>query len=48
MTEVGQYAYLLKRLDELSLLAPFARLYLHPVVSYWRKPDIDLAQVTFL
>ena len=34
MTQVGQYAYLSKRLDEPSRLAPFARLYLHPVTSY--------------
>ena len=39
MTQVGQSAYLPKRLDEPSLLALFARLCLHPVASYWRKTD---------
>ena len=34
MTEVGQYAYLPKRLNEPSRLAPFALLYLHPVASF--------------
>ena len=42
MTQVGQYAYLPRRLDEPSRLARFARLYLHPVASYWRKMDCDL------
>ena len=42
MTEVGQYAYLPKRLDEPSRLAPFVRIYLHPIARYWRKPDFDL------
>ena len=37
MTQVGQYAHPLKQLDEPSRLAPFARLYLHPVATYWRK-----------
>ena len=37
MAEVGQYAYLSKQVDEPSRLAPFARLYLHPVASYWQK-----------
>ena len=41
MIQVGQYAYLPKHLDEPSRLAPFARLYLHPVTSYWRKTDYD-------
>ena len=41
-TGVGQYAYLPRRLDEPSRLAPFARLYLHPVVIYWQKQDFDL------
>ena len=31
-----------KRLNELNRLAPFARLYLHPVATYWRKTDYDL------
>ena len=39
MTQVGQYAYRPKRFDEPSRLAPFARLNLHPVASYWRKTD---------
>ena len=42
MTQVGQYACLLKRLDEPCRLEPFARLYLQPVTSYWRKTDCDL------
>ena len=42
MTQVGQYAYLTKGLDEPSRLTPFARLYLHPVSSYRRKTDYDL------
>ena len=42
MTEVGQYADHPKRLDEPSRLAPFVRLCLHPVASYWRKLDFDL------
>ena len=42
MTQVGQYAYLPKRLDEPGHLAPFERLYLHPVSSYWRKTDCNL------
>ena len=37
MIQVCQYAYPMKRLDDPSRLAPFARLYLHPVVTYWRK-----------
>ena len=37
MTQVGQYTHTPKRLDEPSRLAPFARLYLHPVATYWRK-----------
>ena len=41
-TQVGQYAYLPKRLDEPSRLAPFARLYLYPDATYWRKTDCDL------
>ena len=39
MTQIGQYGHPLKRLDEPSRLAPFARHYLHPVVTYWRKMD---------
>ena len=39
MTQVGQFAFLPKRLDEPSILARFARLCLHPVASYWRKTD---------
>ena len=35
-------AHPLKRLDEPSLLAPFACLYLHPVATYWRKMDCDV------
>ena len=42
MTEVDQYAYLPKRIDEPSRLALFLRLYLHPVECFWRKPDFDL------
>ena len=42
MTQVGQYANFLKRLDEPSRLAPFARLYLHPVATRRRKTDYDL------
>ena len=42
MTQVGQYAHLPNRLDELSRLAPFARLHLHHVVTYWRKTYCDL------
>ena len=42
MTQVGQNAYLPKRLDEPSRLAPFARLYLHSVASYWRNTDCGL------
>ena len=37
MTQVGQYAHPLKRLHEPSCLAPFTRLFLHPVATYWRK-----------
>ena len=43
MTQVGQYAFLPKRLDELSRLALFAHPYIHPVASYWRKTDCDHA-----
>ena len=42
MTHVSQYAYLMKRLDDLSPLAPFARLYLHLVAGYWRKNGLQL------
>ena len=42
MTQVGQYAHPLNRLDEPGRLAPFARLYLHPVATYWRKADCDV------
>ena len=42
MTQVGQHAYLPKRLDEPSRLAPFARVYLHLVASYWRKTDCGI------
>ena len=42
MTQVGQYAHLPKRLEELSRLAPFARLCLRAVATYWRKTDCDL------
>ena len=41
MTEVGQYAHLPSRLDEPGRLAPFARLYLHPVSSYCLKLDFN-------
>ena len=37
MTQLGQYAHPLKQLGQPSRLAPFARLYLHPVATYWRK-----------
>ena len=37
MTQVGQYAYILKRFDETSRLALSARLYLHSVAIYWQK-----------
>ena len=37
MTQVGQYAYLPKRPDEPSRLAPIANLYLHPVARYGEK-----------
>ena len=49
MTQAGQYAHLPKRLDEPCRLASSARLYLHPVASYWRKTDCDLMlpQMTF-
>ena len=48
-TEVDQYAYIPKHLDELSRLALFVHLYLHPVASYWRKKDCGLMwpQMTF-
>ena len=42
MSQVSQYAYQSKRIDEQSRWAPFARLYLHPVASYWRIVDCDL------
>ena len=42
MTQVGQYVYLPKRLNEPSRLAPFARLFLRPVASYWRNMDCDV------
>ena len=43
MVQIGQHVYFSKWLDEPSRLAPFARLYLHPVASYWRKKtDCDL------
>ena len=47
--QVGQYAYLPKRLDELSRLASFALLYLRPVASCWRQTDCDVmcSQLTF-
>ena len=49
MTQVGQNAYLPKRLDEPSRLAQLARLYLHSVASYWRNTDCGLMwpQLTF-
>ena len=49
MTELGQYAYNLKRVDEPIRLAPFACLYLHFVACCWRKPNFNpiLPQVTF-
>ena len=34
MNQVRQYAYLSNRINEQSLLAPFARLYLYPMTSY--------------
>ena len=37
VTQVGQYAYPLKWLDEPSRLGPFARLPLRHVVTYWQK-----------
>ena len=39
MTQVGRYAiaHPPKRLDESSRLAPFARLYLHPVATCCEK-----------
>ena len=42
MTQVGEYAYLPKRLDEPRCFAPFAPPYLHQVASYWRKTDYDI------
>ena len=42
MTEVGQYAYLPKLLDEPSRLTTFVSLYLHPVARHWRKQDFGL------
>ena len=42
MTQVGQYAHHPKRLDEANRFAPFVRLYLHPIVTYWRKTDCGL------
>ena len=45
MTQVGQHAYLPNRIDEPSRLAPFARLYLHSVTSYWLKTDCDLCDL---
>ena len=42
VTQVGQYAHRPKRLDEPSCLAPFARLYIHPVATYWRDMDCEL------
>ena len=39
MAQVGQYAYLSKRPDEPSRLAPFACFYLHSVATYRRKTD---------
>ena len=42
MTQVGQYAYYPKRLDQPSRLALFARIYLHPVATYSRKAVFDL------
>ena len=36
MTQICQYACHAKQLDEPSRLAPFARLYLHRVVTYWQ------------
>ena len=42
MTQISQYTNLPKLIDESSRLAPFARLYLHPVATYWRKTDCDL------
>ena len=35
MTQVGQYAHSLKRLDQSSRLTTFARLYLNLVATYW-------------
>ena len=45
MTQVGQCivcTYLPWRVNGLSHLAPFARLYLHSFTSYWRKTYRDL------
>ena len=42
MTHVGQCARPPKWLDKPSGLAPFARLYLYPVATCWRKTDCDL------
>ena len=39
---LGQYAHSLKRVDEPSRLTSFARLYPHPVATYWRKTYCDL------
>ena len=49
MTQIGQYAYLPKFPHKPNRLAPFARLYLHSVASYWRKTDCHLIwpQMTF-
>ena len=40
MTQIGKYSYHSTRIDEPRRLAPFARLYLHQVTSYWRKHRI--------
>ena len=45
MTEVGQYVYLPEWIEGPGRLAPFARLYIHSVASYWRKPDFDLGDL---